>query len=248
MAAPANELEVAIHNWRSDSGISPLALGERHVHVWQSAIETSSPENARLQDLLSSDERERAARFHFEKDRSAYIVSRGRLRILLGAYLGASPAELQFVYSKYGKPSLGNSTQHASLSFNVSHSAGLVLYAFAKRRVGVDVEHVRNNFDAGQIAERFFSEAEKIALRTTAQAQRHQAFFRCWTRKEAYIKAIGEGLSHPLHQFDVSLDAGSAAILGSRPDAAEAKRWLLRDIPLPADYIGALAVEMDRNQ
>jgi len=120
-----------------------------------------------------------------------------------------------------------------------------VLLAFAEgRQVGIDVEKLRRDFATSEIAERFFSIAEREALRALPQDQRHEAFFRCWTRKEAFIKALGEGLSHPLDQFDVSLaPGGPAVLLATRPDAQEAKRWKLWNIYVPGDYAAALAAE-----
>ncbi len=242
------EVKLEIHEWKAGSpDPAARALGEHDLHVWYGLVDAFSPDIPRLQEVLSSDERERAGRFHFEKNRGEYVLSRGRLRILLASYIGASPGELCFRYSTHGKPDLNTAARAAALSFNVSHTEGIAVFAFAwNRKVGVDVERVRKNFDAEQIAERFFSATERLALRNLPEEQRHEAFFRCWTRKEAYIKAIGEGLSHPLHQFDVSLTPGEPAVLlGTRPDTAEAGRWLLREIPLPTNYIGAVALEAD---
>jgi 4'-phosphopantetheinyl transferase len=121
-----------------------------------------------------------------------------------------------------------------------------MLLAFASdRRIGVDVEKVRRDFSTVEIAERFFSEAERCALRELPREQRHEAFFRCWTRKEAFIKALGEGLSHPLDQFDVSIAPGMPpALLATRPDAREVTRWTLRDVEVPGDYAATLAAEV----
>ena len=131
------------------------------------------------------------------------------------------------------------------LDFNLSHSAGIVLLAFARRRrIGIDIEAVRRDFSTTEIAERFFSPAERTALRQLPHGQRHQAFFRCWTRKEAFIKALGEGLSHPLDQFDVNLAPGEPAVLlATRPDATEAGRWALWNVPTAGNYAAALAIE-----
>ncbi|MBA3915977.1 MAG: 4'-phosphopantetheinyl transferase superfamily protein, partial [Acidobacteriales bacterium] len=128
--------------------------------------------------------------------------------------------------------------------FNVSHSGGMILVAVASdRRVGVDIERVRSDFDVVQIAERFFSPAEHAALRKVPLPGKAEAFFRCWTRKEAFIKALGEGLSHPLHQFDVGLDGTEPIPLSTRPDPQEARRWSLWSLPAAAGYVAAVAVE-----
>jgi len=132
------------------------------------------------------------------------------------------------------------------LTFSVSHADGMAAFAFTRNRmIGVDVESIRKSFDTSGIAERFFSEAERAALQNLPAHKRHQAFFRCWTRKEAYIKALGEGLSYPLHRFDVSISENEPALLATRPNPAEAGRWLLRTLPVPAGYEGVLAVEAD---
>src|SRR5208283_3082224 len=143
-------------------------------------------------------------------------------------------------------PMLATSASSDTLDFNVSHTAGLALLAFARgRKIGIDVERIRRDFGTAEIAERFFSKAERAALRELPQEQRHEAFFRCWTRKEAFIKALGEGLSHPLDQFDVSLDPHApAALLATRPDAHEVDRWKLLDIRLLGDFVAALALEV----
>jgi 4'-phosphopantetheinyl transferase len=225
----------------------PAALGEHDVHVWQGPLNHYPQDKvSRLETILSGDEKERAARFRFEKNRKEFIVTRGWLRMLLGQYLGVSPAQLAFAYSAHGKPSIGVPAT-APLHFNVSHTDGMGVFAFAwNRRVGIDIEKPREEVNVEELAGRFYSSAEKQAIRELPPEDRREAFFRCWTRKEAYIKAIGEGLSHPLHQFDVSLAPGDqAALLCTRPDATEASRWVLRDVPTAPGYIAALAVEVN---
>jgi len=218
----------------------PLAHDE--IHVWHQSLARGPAEVATLRSLLSPDELQRADRFRFDKDRNQFIVSRGTLRTLLGWYLNLSPEELRFASSAYGRPGLAAETPARTLDFNVSHSGELALLAFAHgRKIGIDVEKVRRDFATSEIAERFFSTAERAALRELPHEQRHEAFFRCWTRKEAFIKALGEGLSHPLDQFDVSLAPGvPAALLATRPDVLEVRRWTLWNIQVPADYAAAL--------
>jgi len=224
-----------------------LALSVNQIHVWKQDLSRTPAEVELFARLLSPDELERAGRFRFDTNRTEYILSRGTLRTLLGSYLGVSPRELQFVYSEYGRPSLADGVSLGALSFNVAHSGGVALLAFARgRRIGIDVERVLRDFGTSEVAERFFSSAERVALRQLPQGDRHEAFFRCWTRKEAFIKALGEGLSHPLDQFDVTLAPGDpAALLATRPDASEVKRWMLWDIHLSDDYAAALAAEMN---
>jgi len=180
--------------------------GEHEVHVWVGSVASAAGYITQFQELLSDDENARASKFRFDKNRHEFIVSRGMLRTLLASYLGGSAAGLRFTYSAYGKPRLEEAKNPGILTFNLSHSDGVIVCAFARNReVGVDVEKMRQDFSTEEIAERFFSAGERIALRALPAEHRRQGFFNCWTRKEAYIKARGEGLSLPLHQFDVSL-------------------------------------------
>jgi 4'-phosphopantetheinyl transferase len=221
-------------------------LANDEVHVWHQDLNGGSSAIETFHGVLSSEEQQRALRFRFDRDRNESIVTRGTLRILLASYLRLAPMQLSFAYSEYGRPRLTPEAQANTIDFNVSHSGGQALLAFARgRTIGIDIERVRRDFATGEIAERFFSMAERDALRELPPGQRHEAFFRCWTRKEAFIKALGEGLSHPLDQFDVSLAPGAPAVLlATRPDAQEATRWKLCDIDVPGDYAAALATKV----
>jgi 4'-phosphopantetheinyl transferase len=221
-----------------------MALPEDEVHLWQVDLASVAPGEKRWEQLLSSDERARAARFHFSRDRQYFTATRALLRTILGSYVDSDPTELVFRYSEKEKPSLSQSHSGGPVEFNVSHSGAIALLAFARgRALGVDVEQVRENFDHEAIARRFFSEEEQRQLVALAPSDRHRAFFLCWTRKEAYIKAQGTGLSLPLKQFDVSLRPGDLdALLSTRPDSAEAARWSLGEVPVAADYVAALCV------
>jgi 4'-phosphopantetheinyl transferase len=231
------------HLAAADCDCAALTSGE--IHIWRQALDLESPETDELRSVLSLDELERARRFRFDHDRSHFTVSRGTLRRLLGTYLRLAPANLRFVYSEYGRPILMPETTSIPIEFNVSHSAGYAIFAFAyRRRIGVDIEKLRRDFSTIEIAERFFSLTERSALRELPVELRHEAFFRCWTRKEAFIKALGEGLSHPLDQFDVSLVPNAPPeLLATRPDAAEARNWGLWNVKVPDDYVAALAAE-----
>ncbi|MGO8796180.1 MAG: 4'-phosphopantetheinyl transferase family protein [Candidatus Sulfotelmatobacter sp.] len=223
----------------------PLALGDDEVQLWRVDLDGIGGEEDRWQKLLSDDERTRAARFHFGRDRQRFAAGRAVLRIILAGYLAADPSALRFTYSAKEKPSLAPPHAEGRLMFNVSHSGGIALMAFARgREVGIDVEHVRSDFDLEAIARRFFSAHEQRELFALTPEARIEGFFRCWTRKEAYIKATGDGLSLPLSQFDVSLAAGeNNALLATRPDASEAERWLLREVPAGAGFVAALCVQ-----
>ena len=218
---------------------SPLELPFDEVHVWLAKLDDYPADSLKL--LLAADELARAGRFHFDKDRNHYIVARGWLRKLLAAYLGVGAGELRFSYAEKGKPALEES-QRSSLNFNLAHSHGLAIYGFSRsREVGVDLEFVREDLADEKIAERFFSQGEIDVLRKLPADLRKQAFFDCWTRKEAYIKARGEGLSMPLDEFDVSLRPGeAAALLRNHKEPGEVTRWSMQSVAVPAGYVAAL--------
>lgn len=216
------------------------------VHVWRAPLDPPSGAVERCAALLSPDERARAERFRFERHRRQFTVARGVLRSLLGRCLGADPRGVELRYASHGKPELAGPAAASGIRFNVSHSGEMALYAVSLgREVGVDVEHLHPMDDAEQIAERFFSAAENAAFRALPAEAREEAFFLCWTRKEAYIKAIGEGLSLPLHEFDVSLAPGEPARLLGAVDRAQAARWTLCGLDPGPGYAGALVVEGD---
>lgn len=218
-----------------------LALAADDVHVWRVALDAPAGVVAALARTLSDDERGRAARFHFERDRVAFTVARGALRALAGRYLGEPPARLAFGYRERGKPYL---TAPGPLQFNVSHSGQRALVCFARdREVGVDIEARRELSDLLAIARTAFSPAEYAALCRMPPGAHPEAFFTCWSRKEAVIKATGEGVAQ-LAAFDVNLAPGEPARLlrfdGEPPDAP---RWSLHDLPEIPGYAAALAVE-----
>ncbi len=194
---------------------------------------------------LDDEEQDRSARFHFQKDRDHFIAARGLLRDILGRYLDIAPRQLRFQYSSYGKPSLAEQPRKQRLCFNVSHSHGMALFGLTcGREIGVDLEYVRSGLADEQIAEHFFSEQEVRTLRALPKELQNEAFFNCWTRKEAYIKARGEGLSVPLHLFDVSLAPGEpAALLSTRVDENESSQWMLRELFPASEFVGAVAAE-----
>ena len=219
----------------------PPALPDNEVHVWRAELRLPPECIADLHATLSADEAARAARFRFDVDRNDYTVSRAALRTILGAYLGKTAQELSFTYSLFGKPALVK-TDSPDVRFNLSRSRGLALYAVTLRRtVGVDVEYVDVSVDDASIVERFFSPAEVAAWKALSANVRPEAFFNAWTRKEAFIKAIGEGLSMPLDSFDVTLVPGEPALI-TRPSPCS---WLLTDLRPKENYAGALVVDGD---
>lgn len=219
-------------------------IGRNEVHIWRADLDRMAERMPDLLRTLTPDEREKAGRFRFQKDRDRFVVARGLLRAILGGYLQVRPHQLRFIYGAHGKPSLPSEFGGGALQFNLSHSQGQALYAVAHRRqVGVDIEQVRSDFTCLEIARRFFSSCEVDALRSLPPEEQTEAFFNCWTRKEAYIKARGEGLSLPLDQFNVSLAPGEQAALLSCSQSQELSRWSLQGLEVSPGFVAALAVE-----
>jgi 4'-phosphopantetheinyl transferase len=198
------------------------------VEVWRGSLDQEPEVRTRLESVLDRDELERAASFRFERDRHRYVVGRGLLRMLLARRLGRSPAELRFRYGRERKPALAGD----ELRFNLAHAEERVLYAFSSAfEVGVDIELLRPDAADGRVAERFFSPHEVAALRALPEREQAQAFLACWTRKEAILKARGDGLMLPLDSFDVTLRPGDAAeLLRAAWAPEEQARWQLVDL------------------
>jgi len=223
----------------------PPGLGDAQVHVWRAFCDVSCGERVRLSAWLCPEELERASRFRRQADTDRFVARRGILRALLGLYLGTDPADLGFDQGPRGKPSLAAPASASGIRFSASHSHGLALYAImCGREVGVDVEAVDPDFPGLRVAERFFSPCELNALGALPEDAQQQAFFACWTRKEAVLKATGEGLALPLRDFDVTVGLDDPpAIVASRAASLDSSRWSLADLR-PADgYAAALAVQ-----
>ena len=225
--------------WVVPATTPPLGVDE--AHLWRLDLDAAAADNGAAMTILAADERARAARFHFERDRERFIAGRARLRRLLASYLDRAPAELVFAFGRHGKPALENS----GIEFNLSHSGGCALIAMARGRpVGVDVERIRGDFACEDIARRFFAPAEVDQLATLAPEAYATGFFRCWTRKEAYVKARGDGLTLELDRFEVPLDpAARRAIATCADEPSETSRWGLREIAPGPGFLGALVVE-----
>jgi 4'-phosphopantetheinyl transferase len=245
-----------VHVWRAALG--PCTVGDQRPEVGdrrsevggqRSEVDSDNPQSAIRNpqspddQLLSPDELARAHRFHFDRDRRRYIACRAILRTILARYLNCQPADLAFVYGPQGKPALAATCDGSGLSFNASHSHDLALYAVARgRRVGVDVEHLREIREARDIARRYFTPAE--AERLDATHRPAAEFLRLWTRKEAVIKAVGVGLSMPLNCFDLSAVAGDGtAAFDVRDPSARGAVWTLYEVGPGAEYHGAVVVE-----
>lgn len=225
--------------WSSTVETVPhLADGE--VHVWHAALDLPEEQLAACWRLLDAPERERAGRFHFERDRRRFAAGRGQLRAVLGRYLAIAPAEVAFAYSAYGKPMLAGPGGQA-LHFNLAHSEERALIALCRSGpVGVDIERVQPTIDAHGLAKHFFAPEEQAALRELGPEAQTQAFFRIWACKEAYIKGHGHGLSLPLDSFAVELGQGGPRLLYSHRD--QAATWQLCELGVGAGYTAALAV------
>jgi 4'-phosphopantetheinyl transferase len=223
-----------------------FALGEDHVHVWRVDLGASPAQLRSLWGVLDGAEKARAERFHFARDRARFVAGRGTLRVILARYLDRDPAGIVLVYGSHGKPALAPSGDGARISFNLSHSGDLALLAVClERRIGIDLEQIRPAVAGEDIARRVFSPRENAALDALPPEHRLAAFFHCWTRKEAFVKASGEGLALPLDHFDVSLAPGEPAVLlRTAPDPTEARRWSLVALDAGPGHAAALAVEM----
>jgi 4'-phosphopantetheinyl transferase len=219
------------------------ALPARELHVWRASLERPPQVTGAMRRLLAPDERARADRFRFERDRTRFIVGRSLLRGLLARYLDAVPEELTFQYGAFSKPALPGGPW-----FNLSHSGAVALYAFSSSaEVGIDVELDNADFARERIAERFFSPAEVGVLRSLPVDAQPRAFLSCWTRKEAFIKARGDGLSLPLDSFDVTLAPHlPAALVRTAWCSDEPKHWHMQDLSdRKAGYIAAVAIRGD---
>jgi 4'-phosphopantetheinyl transferase len=185
-------------------------MGETTVEIYWTDLDAEGADLGRFADMLADDERDRARRFRFERDRRRYIVRRGRLRDLLSRYLGNTPPQVRLHAGPFGKPYLAE----GDLRFSLSHSQGIALYAVVRGlEVGCDIEYRNHMLACEQVADRFFSPLEARTLSSLPATQQAEAFFNCWTRKEAYVKARGLGLSLPLDSFDVSLAPSEGAAL-----------------------------------
>lgn len=229
--------ELPENAWQTPT--APPRLPSGAVHVWRVPLRQNQDEISRLNLLLSPDERERFSRFRFAPDRAAHTVARGRLREILAGYSGVAPGALRFGYTENGKPYLA---EHPDLQFNLSHAGDWALVACTYDvEIGVDVEVIDRSFQVEDIVERYFSRREVPVILGLPEAERHAAFYRAWTRKEAIIKARGDGLSLPLDQFGVSiLPDDPVRVLHTDWAQGEEKKWQLRSFTV-GEALGAVA-------
>jgi len=223
----------------------PIRIGDDEVHLWRIELNASDAAIETMVATLTEDERTRAHRFRARIHQTRFIQARGALRAILSRYVSCEPDDLQFIYGLRGKPSLGGAHAASGIRFNLSHSGGLALCAVTRlREVGVDVEVLRADKPLIRLAERFFASSEIAALRGLSQERLTAAFFQCWTLKEAYIKARGDGLSIPLNAFEVTwADDFSSATLQVPGNVSEGERWTLTPLPVDDGCAAGLAVE-----
>jgi 4'-phosphopantetheinyl transferase len=224
-----------------DAAGPDASVTDGEIQLWYCRLDRTAGEIAPMRTLLSADETERTARFFRDSDRNRFIVGRATLRKLLAVPAGCAPNEVRFEYNQWGKPALPAGFAPRDIRFNLSHSHGFAVYAVAGgREVGVDVETIRPGVAGESIAENFFSRNEVTALRSLPLEQQADGFFNCWTRKEAYVKARGEGLSIALASFDVSLKPGEPAAILRAFDRA---KWSIASMSPEAGRVAAIVIE-----
>lgn len=231
-------------DWQRPVDFTPL--GEADVDIWRAGLDSLPVPVKYLTGLLSADEKKRAGHFRFDWDRLRYIFSHGVLRLILSKYLEIAPAQIEIMIGPHGKPILVEREKKQYIHFNLSHSSETVLYAVTNvGAIGVDVEKIRDIPDIENIVGRYFSSGERMAFNELSGTQKKRAFFACWSRKEAFIKALGDGPSPSLDQFDVSiLPDQPASLLHTHWDPSEVNNWLLSDIRFDAGHAAALAVNI----
>ena len=227
---------------------SDLKLTLNEIHIWSTCVDQPQPEVHGLEKLLSREEKIRAEKFHFERHRMRFIVGRGFLRTILGRYLCVKPGRLQLIHGKNGKPTLAGAYADTGVSFNLSHSKGQALYAITLgREIVVDIEYIHDFSDMEQIADNILSASEKIAFRKLQKQKKLKVFFKCWTRKKAFLKALGTGLSQSMDMIDITTFYGEETA-GEKIEVSsdEISKWSIHDIaPIPG-FAAAFAVKGDR--
>ena len=223
---------------------TPISLGSNEVHIWVIPLDQNPLDGMDLYQYLSQDEINRAERFHFDKHRRRFAISHNALRQILAMYLDVNPAEIKYDQTSHGKPWLTGPFKEGGLFFNLTHSHELALTAVTRRgEIGIDVEYLKDFVDIDGIATRFFSTLEQAVYLDLPEDQKVKGFYNCWTRKEAFIKAIGEGLSHPLDKFDVTLAPGDTPrFLRIGEEEDDSSKWTLESIDSISGYVGAVAL------
>lgn len=224
---------------------SKIAFAAEHIDIWQVCLDQAEPDGSPT-CIVSPDESSRASRFHFEKDRVHFVRCRSALRNLLARYLGIPAAEIHFEYGSKGKPKVVAHQNPRRLQFNVSHSGNAALIAIGSQsQLGVDIEKIRDDVDHTALAERFFSKRERVALEALPTSLRLSGFFACWTRKESFLKATGDGLSFALTDFSVTTHPGLIPSIEEISGNAEVgKQWFLADLSVADGYRASLCADV----
>lgn len=226
-----------------EQGSKRASLSDQEVHVWRTWLDLEEGLEDWFWRQLSRDEQERADRYFMKRDRRRFVAARGWLRAVLAGYVQCEPRQIQFTYEAWGKPALAGVDPR--FQFNLAHSEEMAVCVVTRdRRVGIDVEKIRKMDDLEQIARRYFSKKEQADLLRLGEADRHLGFFNCWTRKEAYLKATGEGVTAGLDQFQVTLIPGDRPALVNRDGMPEeSARWEFHDLKPAPGYASALTIE-----
>jgi len=227
-----------------NSPFFPAQMVPDEVYLWRVSLDKITWDFDEIEQLLSADERKRSERFVFERDQRRFMLGRAVLRMILGRCLSLPPEEVSFRYERYGKPVL----DHTDFSFNISESDGCAVYAITRnRRIGVDIERIRDIAEMDQIARRFFSSSENELLCTLEGSRKRKMFFEYWTRKEALIKAVGSGLKMPLHSFDVTAYPDEPTyLIRLKDDLGKECQWAINDLARNTGFAAAVAVESSR--
>jgi 4'-phosphopantetheinyl transferase len=230
--------------WVTPETLPELNPGD--IHVWRLSLRSPDGNFQPFTETLDASERERGSRFLFEKHRERFVVGRAHVRELLAKYVGCEPNEFEYAYDNLGKPRFKDDSLSQRIQFNFSNSADLGLLAVTlQTELGVDLEKIRPMSDMMGMAKRYFADSETEQLFRLPESQRPDAFFRCWTRKEAYLKAVGKGLTFPLRDVEVTLLADDPCMIRNiNSEADDANRWSLVHIPPCVGYHGALAIQL----
>lgn len=235
--------------WQNFKGESnQFQIEGNEVHIWLIPFDKIINEISFFEDLLSQNELSRAGRFYFEMDKNKFIVGRGILRLIISKYSGIFPSQINFIYNEFGKPSLEKGQNSMFLEFNTSHSASFVTIGITiVAQIGIDIENLERKSDLLELAKRYFAEGEYTKLSSLPKELLTEGFYNCWTRKEAFIKALGNGLSYPLDTFEVTLapyeETRFSKIAGGNVD-----EWKLINIKPPSKYVGAIAINRKSNE
>ncbi|MFD1162101.1 4'-phosphopantetheinyl transferase family protein [Hwangdonia seohaensis] len=221
---------------------TPIELTPKTIHTWVVNVNYVTPIIENLKHLIDMDEKQKASKFRFKKDQNIFIIARGALRFLSAFYLNMDAKEIEFKYGEYGKPEYNFDSD---LKFNISHSGEIIVLSFVKNfEIGVDIEKIKDNFDVFEIASNFFSTLEIETLKKVPKEKQVEYFYRCWTRKESFIKAKSVGLSFPLDSFSVCIHSDKKTeLLETKWDAAEKHQWKLFTFSRQPDYLGAISIK-----